>query len=107
MRYFLVFICFCAAGISVAEIPPPPGVPPIDSEEEAIYVAERDYFMLQSCVSQKFKTDVEEFDSFWTVTSTDTKPLGERPCRTMVVSICKSDGRLIYEKSTINCEAKK
>ena len=106
MRYLLVFICFFTA-VSAAERPPPPGVPPIDSEEEAIYVAKRDYFMLQSCVSQQFKTAVEEFDFHWTVTSTDTKPLDERPCRTMVVSICKSDGRLIYEKSKIDCEAKK
>ena len=92
---------------AAAEIPPPPGVPPIDSEEEAVYVAKRDYFMLQSCVSPQFRTTVKEFDSYWTVTSIDMKPLGERPCRTMVVSICKSDGRLIYEKSEINCETQK
>ena len=101
MRTCIVLFCLfplLAGSTDVPPLPLPPGTPPIDSEDEAIQVASEKYFVLQSCVSEKFEITAEESDTFWTVTSRDTKPIGVRPCHTMIVHICKESGALIHEQ---------
>ena len=103
MRNTALFVLILVFDMAVGETLPPPGVPPIDSEDEAIFVASKDFFMLQSCVSYEFKTTVEEFETYWSVTSKDIDPVGDRPCRTVTVAVCKSNGNLEFDQLNISC----
>lgn len=99
---FLLLFAF-SVNVSTAESLPLPGAPPIDSEEEALFVAETEVFRLQSCVSKEFRTTVEEFDVYWKVTSEDVDPVGVRPCRKVTALICKATGKIIFDQASEEC----
>ncbi|MGI9235020.1 MAG: hypothetical protein ACR2RD_15415 [Woeseiaceae bacterium] len=96
MRLFFLLLVSFSANVTTAESLPLPGAPPIDSEEEALFVAETEVFRLQSCVSNEFRTSVEEFEAYWKVTSEDVDPVGVRPCRKVTALICKATGKIIF-----------
>ena len=103
MRYLLLLSIALLASVATAESLPLPGTPPIDSEEEALFVAETEVFRLQSCVSYEFQTTVEEFEAYWKVIAEDIDPIGARPCRTVTALICKATGKIIFDQTSEDC----
>ena len=103
MRYLLLHLFVFLVTDANAESLPLPGTPPIDSEEEALFVAETEVFRLQSCVSKEFRTTVEEFEEYWKVTSEDLDPVGVRPCRKVTALICKESGKIIFDQASEEC----
>jgi len=91
------------AGSSIAESLPLPGVPPIDSKDEALYVASQNYFLLSSCYSFDFETSVEDLGEYWRITRIDTNSSAITPCRTMVISICKATGEHFLDIQKVVC----
>jgi len=103
MRMLFLLLLVSSANVASAESLPLPGAPPIDSEEEALFVAETEVFQLQSCVSNEFQTTVEEFEAYWKVTSEDIDPIGDRPCRKVTALICKATGKIIFDQASEKC----
>ena len=103
MRIFILLLLAFSANVSIGESLPLPGAPPIDSEEEALFVAETEVFRLQSCVSKEFRTTVEDFEAYWKVTSEDIDPVGVRPCRKVTALICKATGKIIFDQASEKC----
>jgi len=103
MRHLLpLLFILIVTGVN-AESLPLPGAPPIDSEDEALFVAETEVFRLQSCVSNEFRTTVREFEKFWKVTSEDVDPVGVRPCRKVTALVCKATGKIIFDQASEEC----
>jgi len=103
MRYFLLLSITFLVSVATAESLPLLGAPPIDSEEEALFVAETEVLRLQSCVSNEFQTKVEEFELYWKVTSEDVDPVGVRPCGKVIALICKGTGKIIFDQASEKC----
>ncbi len=103
MRLSIFLLLAFSMNVSTAESLPVPGVPPIDSEEEALFVAETEVLRLQSCVSKEFRTTVEEFEKYWKVTSEDVDPVGGRPCGEVTALICKASGKIIFDQASEEC----
>ncbi len=103
MRLLLLLLFASSVNVSSAESLPPPGAPPIDSEEEALFVAETEILRLQSCVSKEFRISVEEFDRYWKITSEDVDPVGVRPCRKVTALICKATAKIIFDQASEVC----
>lgn len=103
MRPYFLLLFILSVNVSIAESLPLPGAPPIDSEEEALFVAETEVLRLQSCVSNEFRTTVKEFDVYWKVTSEDVDPVGTRPCRKVTALICKATGKIIFDQASEEC----
>ena len=103
MRYFFLLLIALSVNLSTAESLPLPGTPPIDSEEEALFVATTEVFRLQSCMSKEFRTTVAEYEKYWKVTSEDIDPIGARPCRTVTALVCRATGKIIFDQSSEEC----
>jgi len=103
MRFFILSLFAFSVNVSVAESLPLPGAPPIDSEDEALFVAETEVLRLQSCISNEFRTTVEEFEEYWKVTSEDVDPVGMKPCRNVTALICKASGKIIFAQTPEEC----
>ena len=103
MRLCSILLFTLFVNVSTAESLPIPGTPPIDSVEEALLVAETEVFRLQSCVSKKLQTTVEEFGNYWLVTSVDVDPVDVRPCRKVIALICKASGKVIFDQASEEC----
>ena len=103
MRLFSCLLFAFSVKVSTAESLPPLGTPPIDSEEEALFVAETEVLLLQTCASNEFRVTVEEFGTYWEVTSEDIDPVGVKPCRTMTALICKVNGKIIFDQAPEEC----
>ena len=80
---------------------------PIDTKQKAIDIVVRDVFYYTSCASMKFETTVEEFEFYWTVTSTDVSPPDEAHCATQSVSVCKENGEIVYRDTRRKLSASK
>lgn len=103
MRHSFLLLLVFSMNVVTAESLPLPGVPPIDSEEEALFVAETEVLRLQSCVSKEFRTTVEEFEKYWKVMSEDVDPVGVRPCGKVSALICKATGKIIFDPASEEC----
>jgi hypothetical protein len=76
---------------------------PIDNEMKASIVAAKDHFHSQACVSDGFKTSLEEFETYWTVTLTDDGREGAITCEPATVYVCKSNARVVLENPLTAC----
>ncbi len=103
MRLCFLLLFTLLVNVSTAESLPVPGAPPIDSEEEALFVAETEVLRLHSCVSKEIRTTVEEFGNHWKITSEDVDPVGVRPCRKVIALICKVTGKVIFDPASEEC----
>ncbi len=103
MRLSLLLVLASSINVVTAESLPLPGVPPIDSKEEALFIAETEVLRLQSCVSKEFRTTVEEFEKYWKVTSKDVDPASVRPCGKVTALICKATGKIVFDQTTEEC----
>ena len=76
---------------------------PVNNEMKASIVAAKNHFHLQACVSDGFKTSLEEFGTYWTVTLTDDGREGAITCEPATVYVCKSNAQVVFENPATAC----
>jgi len=76
---------------------------PIDNEMKASIVAAKNHFQPQACVSDGFRTSLEEFETYWTVTLTDDGRDGPIACEPATVYVCKSSAQIVFEDPATAC----
>ena len=103
MRITICIVLLSTSLTCAAESLPLPGVPPIDSAEEALHVANTKYFVFSSCYSFEFHTKVDEHANYWLVTQRDMRAADQNPCGTKVVAVCKVSGKLSFEDPEEEC----
>ena len=76
---------------------------PIDSSKKAWCVADS-VLQVQSCLSMyKYHRKTEELKDRWSLRSWDEGPNGETMCRPIIISICKSNAKILYSNSEQSC----
>ena len=93
---------FVTTTLEAAELPT--GVDlPIDTELEASIVAATRYFHPENCVSKQFKTTLEEYKSYWSVTLVELESDDASTCSARTVFVCRANGRVVIDDPESAC----
>lgn len=103
MRIFLVLLGITLAGGGCKGVSANDIQAPIDSEVKASIVAATKHFHQQNCVSDEFRTSLEELQTYWVVTLTDDGRDGSIECNPTTVYVCKSNAKVVFDDPVDAC----